>query len=226
MAFKQITISLLFLAVFLNVTWLNAQVEEEDFMYLVQVDVKEASEIALIYTTRFDIKKVQITYAFEDTINSLMDFIYEEDPLVGPECFVPELKLIYRDYTYVFSIHCSKVIKFANTAPHVPSSRRLKNDLIVTQGMLDYLTDLRTSHFGAKLPSQGLLAKVITSEPFDEMNSEDDALNILFEEDTKDDEDEDDLELEEADEMILEDESDLDLLDLEDEGLEFEDDGK
>ncbi|MEZ4772245.1 MAG: hypothetical protein R3D00_03615 [Bacteroidia bacterium] len=197
---------------------MKAQVESQETMYLVQVDVKTAEDIALCYTTRFDLKKVKIQYSVEDSINNLDDFIYEEDPLVGPECFIPELKLVFRDYTYIVSLHCSKIIKFANTAPHVPSSQRLKNDVIVTQSMIDYLNNLRVAYFGSEIPSQGLLAKVVTSEPFDEMSDEDDMMRLILEEDLEDL----DLDLEmdagDTDKLLLEDENDDKLLEEELEG--------
>lgn len=199
---------------------IHAQVESRETMYLVQVDVKTAEDIALCYTTRFDLKKVKIEYLVEDSINNLNDFIFEEEPLVGPECFIPELKLVFRDYTYVVSLHCSKVIKFANAAPHVPSSQRLKNELIVTQSMVDYLNSLRVANFGSEIPSQGLLAKVVTSEPFDELSDEDDMLRLILEEELE----ELDLDLEmdagEIDGLLLEEESDEKLLEE-----ELEDDG-
>ncbi|MEZ4825787.1 MAG: hypothetical protein R3C61_05750 [Bacteroidia bacterium] len=192
-------------------------------MYLVQVDVKTAEDIALCYTTRFDLKKTKILYAVEDSINSLDDFIYEEEPLVGPECFIPELKLVFRDYTYVFSLHCSKVIKFANAAPHVPSSQRMKNDLIVTQSMIDYLNRLRVSYFGMEIPSQGLLAKVVTSEPFDEMSDADEMMKLILEEEMEDLDLELELDAGDTDKLLLEEEEDVDLLEEE---LETIDDGR
>ncbi|MDX2250571.1 MAG: hypothetical protein SF052_27565 [Bacteroidia bacterium] len=202
---------------------MKGQIESQETMYLVQVDVKTAEDIALCYTTRFDLKKVKIMYSVEDSINNLDDFIYEEDPLVGPECFIPELKLLFRDHTYVISLHCSKVIKFANTAPHVPSSQRLKNDLIVTQSMIDYLNRLRVANFGNEIPSQGLLAKVVTSEPFDELSDEDDIMKLLLEEDFEEIDTELEMEAGDVDKMILEEEEDVDVLEEEIEGL---DDGR
>ena len=72
--------------VFLSAFNLKAQetVYETDKVYLVLLKVEKAADIARCYTMEFDQQKVEIPFAIEDTINSLPDFIYEEDPLVGP----------------------------------------------------------------------------------------------------------------------------------------------
>ncbi|MEO0470710.1 MAG: hypothetical protein AAF206_13875, partial [Bacteroidota bacterium] len=177
----------------------------------------------LCYTTKFDKKRVSIQYAFEDTINYLSDFIYEEEPLYGPECFVPEVKLVFRYNTYVISMYCSKVLKYKNSAAFVTSARRMKNDLILTQSVYDYLQRLRQKHFGSKKPNQALLAKVITSEPFEEPEKETDELDLLIDEDMEED-DASDLEIEDTkrQKTPLEDEKDP----LDDEDAEVDEDEK
>jgi hypothetical protein len=158
----------------------KAQLEELDRMFLVQVEVDKPADIALCYTTGFDKKRVKIDFAFEDTINYLADFIYEEDPMYGPDCFVPEMKLIFRQYTYVVSLYCTTAIKYKNAAPYTTSSVRMKNDLIFTQSVYQYLNRLKALYFGNKTPNKALLEKVITSDPLEEMNENVDALDEMF----------------------------------------------
>lgn len=161
----------------------KAQMEELDRMYLVLIEVEKPADIALCYTTGFDKKRVKIDFAFEDTINYLSDFIYEEEPLYGPECFVPEMKLIFQRYTYVVSLYCTTAIKYKNSAPYTTSSVRIKNDLIFTQSVYQYLNKLKTVHFSNKTPNKALLDKVVTSDPLEEMDeSVDDVDNLFLEE--------------------------------------------
>ena len=184
----QIFLCLLILSPLMGVSQSgSSQIMEQDKVYLVMLDFKSQEEIPLCYTTKFDKKRIPIQFAFEDTINYLSDFIYEEEPLYGPECFVPEVKLVFRYNTYVISMYCSKVLKYKNSAAFVSSARRLKNDLILTQSVYDFLQRLRMKHFGSKKPNQTLLAKVITSEPFEEPEKETDELDLLIDEDQEDD---------------------------------------
>jgi hypothetical protein len=157
----------------------KAQVEELDRMFLVQVEVEKPADIALCYTTSFDKKRVKIDFAFEDTINYLTDFIYEEEPMYGPDCFVPEMKLIFQRYTYVVSLYCTAAIKYKNSAPYTTSSVRIKNDLIFTPSVYQYLNRLKVVHFGAKT-NKALLDKVVTSDPLEEMSDNVDSLDDML----------------------------------------------
>ena len=95
--------------------------------------------------------KVELAVDIDDTLFSLSDFAFIEDPLEGPECFYPEMKLIFSDYTYVVSMWCTSVIKYKNTAPFQPSSNTIENDLKLTNSSLDYLRSIRRKHFGKDL---------------------------------------------------------------------------
>ncbi|MCB0846417.1 MAG: hypothetical protein KDD63_02005 [Bacteroidetes bacterium] len=205
---------------------LYAQVDEQDNMYLVLLDMKKSSDIALCYSTNFDKSKVKITYAFEDSINYLSDFIYEEEALIGPECFIPELKLVFRNYTYVVSLYCSKVIKYENKSAFVTSSKRMQNDLIFTESVMSYLKRLKQTHFGSVSVSSNLIAKVVTSDPLDEISEDGQDLDMLLDENDEDDDSDleigDDLDLgtDDLDKVIIEEEEidiDKDFEDLGDE---------
>lgn len=184
-----------------------AQPDTRDVMYLIQIDVQKPADIAQVYTNQFDKKRVKIDFAFEDTINYLSDFIYEEERMYGPECFVPEMKLVFRSYTYVVSMYCSKVLKYQNAAPFRTSSKRMKNDLYITQSVYNYLDKLKTQHFGKKDPNRQLIEMVNTSDPLEELSEKDADWDILMD----DDEEDDDSDLETDDDMpVLPDEPDPD----------------
>lgn len=150
--------------------------------YLVLLDVKAPADIARCYTPEFDQKRVRLNYSDEDTLALLSEFALSEDPLEGPECFVPELKLIFKTHTYVLSLYCSKVLKYENSAPHTPSARRIANDLEMTPGLHAYLARLRRQHFPGMKASASLLRQVRIGDPVElaELNAE--VLELLLDE--------------------------------------------
>ena len=159
---KRGSISLILSLLLLLPIVLKAQFEEEDYVWLVLIDLESKEDIALSYTNKFDKKKVKLEFSMTDTINSLEDFIYEEDQLAGPECFVPEIKLVFRYYTYVISLYCSKAIKFKNESPFQATSEIMPGELIFTASVGDYLSHLKRTHFGRKNPNQNLIQQIIT----------------------------------------------------------------
>jgi hypothetical protein len=52
-------------------------------------------------------------------------------------CFYADYRLIYKDYTYVVSTHCTASLKFKNTAPYTPGPQQLRSDFVFTSAMLD-----------------------------------------------------------------------------------------
>ncbi len=180
----RILACLLLTALFFPVS-AKAQLEELDRMFLVLVEVEKPADIPLCYTSNFDKKRVRIDFAFEDTINYLADFVYEEEPLYGPDCFVPEMKLIFQHYTYVVSLYCTAAIKYKNSAPYTPSSTRMKNDLVFTESVYQYLGRLKIVHFSGKAPNQALLDKVVTSDPLEDADDTLEAVEDMFLEDAE-----------------------------------------
>jgi hypothetical protein len=192
-------------------------IEEQSKVYLILLDVESQIDISLCYSKKFDKEFVKIEFAYEDSINQLDEMVYLEDPLTGPECFVPEIKLVYKYHTYVISLHCSKVIKYRNQTPWFTSPQRLKNDLILTPSVYHYLNRLRIEHFGPGAANEEFLKNVATSDPLEDMSDYGQELDWLLSEDGEDD-DESDLEYRE--ERVFLDDEDLerDLGDLEDDG--------
>jgi hypothetical protein len=194
-------------------TELRAQ--EKDRMFLVLLEIQDPKDIAFCYTTRFDKNKAMIEYAFDDTLNYLEDFIYEEEQLFGPDCFMPEMKLIFKNYTYIISLYCTAAIKYKNSAPFTPSSVRLRNDLVFTQTVYMYLADLKDRYFGEKEMNWELVNKVITSEPLIEADPYLDDAELELYDGFEDDLFEDELDLEDDPLELLDD--DLEEIDFGDE---------
>lgn len=190
---------------------LQAQFLEKDHLQLVLLEVSKPEDVAKCYTSEFHKKEVKIPYAFEDTINNLSDFEFEEEPMEGPDCFVPDLKLVYREYTYIISLYCSKVMKFQNKAPHTPSGKRIDNDLLMTPSAFSYLQCLKKQHFGTiELAQDSIIQKLVKTEPL--TSPEDELLELLL---TENSEKEENADLLTNPQRFLEDEKEV--VELEDE---------
>lgn len=190
-------------------------IEEQSKMYLVLMDTDAEIDLSMCYSKRFDKELVKIEFMYEDSINQLDDLGYVEEALGGPECFVPEIKLVYKYHTYVISLYCSKVVKYKNQTPWFTSGSRLKNDLFLTPTVYNYLNRLRIQHFGPDAANAELSKTVSASAPLQEMTDYNGELEWLLNEEGLEEEDADDLEFKE--ERVLPDEDD-DLGELDDDG--------
>ncbi len=167
---------------------LSAQ-EDLETVFLIRLDVSTPEEAKICFTDRFDRNRVRIDFAYEDTINYLADFIYEEDEMYGPDCFVPEIKLAFKYYTYVISLYCVRAVKYKNSAPYKASSTRMSNDIVFTQSVYDYLTSLKAKHLGRGQTSLALLKQTVTDAPLDDMDNDKEFEELLLgDEDAEDDE--------------------------------------
>ena len=120
----------------------------EKKVIFVDLDVKQPTDAPKAYTNAFDRKQVEVPLSEEDPIYMLEDYTMVEDPLEGPDCFMPEMKFIFNRYTYVFSLYCTAVQKYTNSAPYTPSSKRVQSDIEVTESVLRYLQTARKKYFG------------------------------------------------------------------------------
>lgn len=130
----------------------NAPEAEFDLkVILVDLNVKKPEDAPKCYTPQFDSKRVELSLDIDDPLNTLEDFAMTEDPLEGPDCFMPELKVIFREYTYVFSMYCTAVKKYGNSAPYITSSKALRPDIEMTESVVELLDELRKKHFGTSV---------------------------------------------------------------------------
>lgn len=116
---------------------------------LVDLKVKTPADAPKCYGSAFDAKRVELSLDIDDPLNTLEDFALSEDPLEGPDCFMPELKVIFREYTYVFSMYCTSVKKYGNSAPYIPSAKGLRPDIEMTESVVELLDQLRKKYFGS-----------------------------------------------------------------------------
>ena len=159
------------------------QTQQTEKVIVVQLDVQFPEQAGKCYTSSFDKKKIELAVEFDDTINFLPDFVYEEDPIEGPGCFMPQMKLIFQDYTYVLSLYCTSVLKYKNSAPFVASSSKMENDLEITESVLVYLKKLHRRYFGIPVQvTPTVCQRFLKAEPLD-----DDKDDIIFDDDNEDD---------------------------------------
>ncbi|GAB4409895.1 MAG: hypothetical protein OHK0039_13850 [Bacteroidia bacterium] len=137
----------------------------QDTLYVVLLDVQHAADIAHAYTTISDAQGVVLAFAPDDSLALLSELGLDEDPLIGPECFVPDLKLIYRTHTYVVSLYCSRVLHYRNAAAFTPSSQREPNDLLITPSVQAYLQALKNRYFPGRQTNQALLLRIQNEDP-------------------------------------------------------------
>lgn len=173
----------------------------ENFMYLVGMQIQNLNDVPLCYSTKNDVGKIKIPFEVEDTINRLEDFVLMEEAIPSPDCFVPEIKLIFKNYTYVMSMYCTQVMMFKNNEPYVPSATKIKSDLVFTPTVYLYLNKLKRKHFKDLKIAPAVLEKIKIEKP----------INL-----------EDDLDAKELDALLKEEEDSLN----EDKDVEVEDKGE
>jgi hypothetical protein len=157
----------------------------EDKVILVDLDVKQPNDAAKAYSSAFDRKKVEVPLTDEDPIFMLEDYTMAEDPLEGPDCFMPEMKFIFNRFTYVFSLYCTAVQKYSNSAPYTPSSKRVTSDIEVTESVLRYLQAARTKYFGVSTDPK-VVQNFLKPTKFEEDKLDD---NDVLKDDEEDDDD-------------------------------------
>lgn len=157
----------------------------EEKVILVDLDVKVPTDAPKAYSNAFDRKKVELPLTDEDPIFMLEDYTMAEDPLEGPDCFVPEMKFIFNRYTYVFSLYCTAVQKYSNSAPYTPSGKRVQSDIEVTESVLNYLQAARKKYFGVSTDPK-VIQNFLKPTKFVEETIDD---NDILKDDEEDDDD-------------------------------------
>jgi hypothetical protein len=153
---------------------------------LVDVDITAAADAPKCYSSNYDKKRVEVQVEFDDPLNNLTDFVMEGDALENAGCFLPELKIIYADFTYVISLYCGSVVKYKNTSPYVPSNVKVANDLEVTEDLLNYLRNKHKQYFGPYNPAAA--SQLCPKKTFTDMADPGDDPSLEEEKDTDADE--------------------------------------
>lgn len=138
---------------------------------LVQLDPNQNITTSNAYDPKFEAKRIDLNVAYDDVLLNIDELSLTEDEMEDAGCFMPSIKLIYKDYTYVISSFCNSAVKFKNASPYVTSNVVITNDFVFTKSVVDYLTKLQGQHFRQDLMTvyntqvQQYLAKINEVDP-------------------------------------------------------------
>ncbi len=118
---------------------------------LVDLNVESPKDAAKAFSSQFDRERVVVDLPYDDPLFTLEDYALAEDALDGPDCFLPQLKMIFREDTYIFSMYCTSVVRYRNTAPYKTSSKLARSDIKVTESVLDFLQDTHKKYFDSSV---------------------------------------------------------------------------
>lgn len=155
---------------------------ELEKVILVDLDVKSPQDAPKAYSSQFDRERIEIDVPYDDKILTLEDYSMAEDALVGPDCFFPQLKMIFRTDTYVFSLYCTRVIRYRNQSPFKPSGKRAQSDIKVTESVLNLLQDTYKEHFGDNFDLE-VANRFVKREKLAEIDNKVDDSELLKEDD-------------------------------------------
>ena len=125
------------------------RVADTDRVILVDLNVESPRDAGKAFSSQFDRERVEVNVPYDDPLFTLEDYALAEEALEGPDCFLPQLKLIFREDTYVFSLYCTSVVRYRNSAPFKTSSKTVRSDIKVTESVLDYLQTTHKKYFGS-----------------------------------------------------------------------------
>lgn len=97
---------------------------------------------------RANILTDSLVLGLNDTLANLPGFIDREAPVLETTCFYPDIKLVYKNYTYIVSTHCASIFKFKNDRPFTPTTKRLANDFMFTESLIGYFIRLKKNKLG------------------------------------------------------------------------------
>jgi hypothetical protein len=99
------------------------------------------------YKAEYEIKRVEVLLTPDNPLANVTEAGETDEKLSDGGCFIPTVKLVYDDYTYVLSTFCTSARKFKNTAPFVTGTEMLPSDFVFTDAVLGYLEQVHAQHF-------------------------------------------------------------------------------
>lgn len=130
-------------------------VAQTEKVVFVQMDPSEDIAYRDAYQAQYDGQRVELNLPASHPLLHLADYIGKEpivynsecmDPLLRG-CFRPEMKIIYRDYTYVVGNHFAHAIRYKNDAPYTAGARMVPLDFLFTKTTLMAANDVRDQQF-------------------------------------------------------------------------------
>lgn len=192
--------------------------DEKPYVFFIALDVADIKDVPICYTTKCDKDRIKIYLDQDETIDNLAELSQAEDDMKGPDGFVPELKLVYKNYTYIVSMYCTAIKMYKNAAPYTPSATELKSDLEMTQSVYSYLYRMKKQYFPNLKPNPALIAKIKIAAPIDFANMGSDDMDPKELEKLLEDDNDEEKEMEKD----VKDEGEFDKIDVDDPSLDVD----
>jgi hypothetical protein len=146
------TIGLQLVLAFVGNQGLLAQSEEQTNDQVILVQVLTEPPLDAYQALSVAAERSRVVFTLNDGQLLLPTMLTEpvgefQESIGSAGCFFANLKLVYRDYTYVVSTYCTDARKFENESPYQAGKRELINDLVFTEELLTYLAQVQQLHF-------------------------------------------------------------------------------
>lgn len=201
-----------------------------DQVILVQLELNEKLLVSSYWNSyEIENKRIILHLSDDDVLSDIESSEEDDENLTqSTNCFIPSLKLIYKDYTYLISSLCNKVKKFENSKPFVTSDKELPCTVTYSSELSSSLEKYQAIFFGptykneyssfAQKNSSKLLSNVGSSVSDDQ--EEDAVVENENEDDVMEEEEKEDIAAGEMENESFEEEEDME----EEDDLEEEDD--
>lgn len=139
-----------FITLILIQFYVSAQSHDlNDQVILVQLELNEKLLVSSYWNSyEIENKRIMLHLSDDDPLSDIESIEEDEDQLQSFDCFIPSLKLIYKDYTYFISSLCNKVKKFENSKPFQTSEKELPCSLTYSSELSRSLEKYQAIFFG------------------------------------------------------------------------------
>ncbi len=122
----------------------------DDQVILVQLELNEKLLISSYWNSyEIENKRIMLHLSDDDPLADIESIEEDEDNVnQTSNCFIPSLKLIYKDYTYFISSLCNKIKKFENSKPFLTSDKELPCNLTYSSELSRSLEKYQAIFFG------------------------------------------------------------------------------
>lgn len=145
------------LFVFINLFTYGQTHDINDQVILVQLELNEKLLVPSYWNSiEIENKRILLHLSDEDPLVDIesIEEDNDEDTKNSLNCFIPNVKLIYKDYTYLLSSLCNKVKKFENIQPFVASDKELPCSLTYSNGLSREIEKYKAIFFGPSYKSE------------------------------------------------------------------------
>ncbi len=131
------------------------QYDANDHVILVQLELNEKLLLPSYWNSyEIENKRIMLHLSDDEPLADIEAIEDEEDNSYTTNCFIPNLKLIYKDFTYLISSLCNKVRKFENIRPFEMGEKELPCSLTYSADLSRSLEKYQAIFFGPTYKSE------------------------------------------------------------------------